>query len=71
MSAVVIEFPIERRVTRRLVDLTELRELLGMSERWFRYRIAEGMPCKRYGRRLRFDPDEVEAWIEERYRDGS
>jgi hypothetical protein len=38
-----------------------------MSERWLRYRIAEGMPTHRYGSRLRFDPVEVEAWLEGRY----
>jgi hypothetical protein len=38
-----------------------------MSERWLRYRVAEGMPTKRFGARLRFDVEEVQNWIEERY----
>lgn len=63
----IVRFPTERRQPRRLVDLAELRELHHMSERWFRYRIAEGMPTHRYGSRLRFDPAEVERWLEERY----
>jgi predicted DNA-binding transcriptional regulator AlpA len=63
----VVVFPLERRQAPRLVDLAELREQLGMSERFWRYRIAEGMPVHRYGKRLRFDLSEVQRWIEERY----
>jgi predicted DNA-binding transcriptional regulator AlpA len=63
----VVRFPLERRRARQLVDLPELLERFGMSERWFRYRIAEGMPAHRYGSRLRFDPVEVERWLKERY----
>jgi predicted DNA-binding transcriptional regulator AlpA len=62
----VVRFPIERRRPRRLVSLGELIELYGMKERWWRYRIAEGLPVHHFGRRaLRFDPVEVEAWMEE------
>jgi predicted DNA-binding transcriptional regulator AlpA len=65
-GATVIRFPLERRQPRRLVQLAELIELYGMSERWWRYRLAEGMPAHRFGKRaLRFDPAEVERWIEE------
>jgi hypothetical protein len=39
----------------------------GYSERWWRYRISEGMPCHQWGKRLRFDPSQVEQWLEERY----
>jgi predicted DNA-binding transcriptional regulator AlpA len=63
----VIRFPLERRQARQLVDLVELRGQLGMSERFWRYRVAEGMPVHRYGKRLRFDPSEVERWMAERY----
>jgi predicted DNA-binding transcriptional regulator AlpA len=63
----VVRFPLERRQSRRLVDLAELREQLGMSERFWRYRIAEGLPVHHYGKRLRFDPSEVQRWMEERY----
>jgi hypothetical protein len=36
-----------------------------MSERWWRYQIAAGLPAHRFGRRaLRFDAVEVEAWLE-------
>jgi predicted DNA-binding transcriptional regulator AlpA len=66
MSAgVLIRFPVERRQPRRLVPLGELIDAYGMSERWWRYQIAAGLPAHRFGRRaLRFDPVEVEAWIE-------
>ena len=67
MSAgILIRFPVERRQPRRLVPLGELIDCYGFSERWWRYRVAEGMPAHRFGRRaLRFDPVEVEAWMEE------
>jgi len=66
-TARILQFPSERRQARRLVDLAELIAELGMSERWWRYRLTEGMPSHRYGSRLRFDPSEVQAWIEQRY----
>jgi excisionase family DNA binding protein len=45
----------------------ELAAHLRFSERWIRYRLAEGMPHKRYGRTLRFIASEVDAWLQERY----
>jgi predicted DNA-binding transcriptional regulator AlpA len=67
-EAQVIRFPVERRQPRRLVSLRELQELFGFSERWWRYRTAEeSFPVHRWGGRLRFDPIEVEQWMEERY----
>jgi hypothetical protein len=68
-QAQVIAFPLERTGTapaaRRLVPLKELQEQFGGSTRWWRYRIAEGMPARRYCASLRFDPDEVETWLKE------
>jgi predicted DNA-binding transcriptional regulator AlpA len=65
--ATVIAFPADRGLARRLVPLSELMTLYGFSERWWRYQIAAGMPTHRFGRRgLRFDPREVEQWMEER-----
>ena len=55
------------RAPERLLNLHELMALHGMSERWFRYQIADGMPCHRWGRRLRFRASEVEAWLDARY----
>jgi predicted DNA-binding transcriptional regulator AlpA len=70
-TAHVIPFPTERRNARRLVPLSELQELLGYSERWWRYRMAEpGFPARKWGGRLRFDPAEVERWLDERYAHG-
>lgn len=63
----VVRFPLERRGPAQLVALPQLMVRFGYSERWFRYRIAEGMPCRRYGKRLRFDLAEVEHWLEGRY----
>lgn len=63
-TARIVPFPDRRE---RLVTLRELMERYSYSERWFRYRIADGMPCVRWGKRLRFRPDDVEQWLEERY----
>lgn len=63
----VLRFPVERREARRLVDLRGLMDEFGFSERFWRYRIAEGMPTKKWGARLRFDPDDVQRWLEEHY----
>jgi hypothetical protein len=57
-----------RRQARPLMPLCELRRHFGYSERWWRYRLSEGMPRYKWGRRLRFDPQEVESWLCERYR---
>lgn len=66
-GAVVLPFPVDRRQARRLVSLAELMDLYGGCERWWRYRIAEGLPRQKWGGRTRFDPRAVEAWMEERY----
>jgi predicted DNA-binding transcriptional regulator AlpA len=50
-----------------LVPLTEIIRLYGGSESWWRKRIAEGLPARRWGRRLRFSPSEVEEWLDARY----
>jgi hypothetical protein len=70
-TAQIIRFPMERRHAHRLVPLAGLQERFGYSERWWRYRIAEGMPGHRWGSRLRFNPTEVEAWLDERYGHGT
>jgi predicted DNA-binding transcriptional regulator AlpA len=66
-SGELIPFPAHRRRATRLVPLAELIEQYGFSERWWRYRLAEGMPRRQWGRQLRFDLAEVEHWMEERY----
>jgi hypothetical protein len=63
--ASLLRFPLERTRPRRLVALSELQERFGFSTRWWRYRISEGMPSHRWGGGLRFDPDEVQRWLEE------
>lgn len=54
---------------RLLVSLAQLIELYGYSESWWRARVAEGLPSRKWGSRLRFDPSEVERWLDERYAD--
>jgi hypothetical protein len=63
----LIAFPTHRRRATRLVPLVELIERYWFSERWWRYRLAEGLPRRQWGRQLRFDLVEVEHWMEERY----
>jgi len=63
----LIAFPTHRHRATRLVPLVELIERYGFSERWWRYRLAEGLPRRQWGRQLRFDLVEVEHWMEERY----
>ena len=60
----VLRPELDRTYTRRLVSLPELQERFGFSERWWRYRIAEGMPTRKWVGGLRFDADEVENWLD-------
>lgn len=41
----------------------DLATYLGFSTRWVEYRIAEGMPHRRIGGRVRFRLTEVESWL--------
>jgi predicted DNA-binding transcriptional regulator AlpA len=59
----------QRREPEPLLKMRDLIERFGWSERWWRYRIAEGMPVLRWGGGLRFRATEIEAWMEERYAD--
>ncbi len=56
-----------RRVQRRLIDARELASQLGVSVRTIRSWQARGLiPYIRVGRRILFNPDEVEAALKER-----
>jgi len=63
-AAPVLRAEPDRAQARRLVSLAELQERFGFSERWWRYRVAEGMPTRKWVGGLRFDPAEVEAWLD-------
>lgn len=63
----VIQFPAHRREPEPLLTMSELVERYRRSERWFRYRVAEGMPSHRWGGTRHFRASEVEAWMEARY----
>lgn len=43
----------------------ELARHLGFSPRWVELRVREGMPCERFGARLRFQRTPVEQWLKE------
>lgn len=60
----VIQFP--SRQPEPLLTLRELSERYKFSERFWRYRLAEGMPSHRWGGQHRFRASEVEAWMEAR-----
>ncbi len=50
-----------------LWTVRELAEFLGMSERWVHERTRrDEIPCHRLGTALRFDPNEVQAWLMQR-----
>ena len=63
-DARVIPFPRHRREPEPLLTMRDLVDRYQMSERWFRYKLAEGMPGHRWGGRWRFRASEVEAWME-------
>lgn len=44
----------------------DLAAYLGFSVRWVEYRLAEGMPHKFIGGRVRFRRSDVEAWLDRR-----
>jgi predicted DNA-binding transcriptional regulator AlpA len=66
MSGQVIAFPAHRRAPEPLLKLGEVVEMFGFSERWWRYRLADGMPAHRWGGQWRFRASEIEAWMEDR-----
>lgn len=55
----------ERGVSAPLLDLGGLASRLGVGERYVRRLVDERrIPYRKIGRLLRFDADEVEAWLE-------
>jgi hypothetical protein len=67
VSAQVVPFP-RRQVQEVPLTLEALRLELGVSVRFLRYRIAEGMPSQGFdyrGRRI-FLASECRAWLDER-----
>lgn len=72
-GAKVIRFPVERAgaPVEPLLTLAELQVLYGGSERWWRYRIAEGLTKHPWCGQWRFRASEVEAWMRENGRRGA
>lgn len=64
MTGRVIAFPAHRREPEPLLKLSDLCDRYGFSERWWRYRLADGMPAHRWGGQWRFRASEIEAWME-------
>jgi hypothetical protein len=62
MTARLLRFPgplaVEPWLSKR-----EIATHLRFSVRWVELRVNEGMPCERWGGRLRFRASEVEAWL--------
>jgi excisionase family DNA binding protein len=53
-------------VTRRFVDKHAIAELLGVPPSWVKESARSGaIPCHRFGKYVRFDPDEVLAWADD------
>jgi excisionase family DNA binding protein len=51
------------------MDAYAVADLLGMSPRWVWQQVRDGtLPCIRFGRRaIRFDPAEIEAWVQQHH----
>ena len=50
---------------RELVDINRVAKRLGVAVRHVRRLVAEGrIPLIKWGHLLRFDPEEIEAWID-------
>jgi excisionase family DNA binding protein len=50
---------------RRLMNLGEVAERLGVNQRHVRRLVAERrIPYLKWGHLLRFDPEELEAWLD-------
>jgi len=48
-----------------LIDVATLAEHLGLTERTIRRKVAQGeIPHYRLGNAIRFDPTEIQAWLE-------
>lgn len=55
----------ERKLIRdRWLSKQQLADYFGRSPRWVQYRVAEGMPHRRYGQRLQFSIPQVERWLD-------
>ena len=67
MSAQIIAFPAHRREPEPMLTMRQLIERFGFSERWWRYRLADGMPAHRWGGQHRFRASEIEAWMGTRH----
>jgi excisionase family DNA binding protein len=53
------------RRTRKLIAITQVAERLGVSVRYVRRLVHERrIPFIKLGHLVRFDPDEIDAWIE-------
>ena len=49
----------------RLIDVATLAEHLGLTERTIRRKVAQGeIPHYKIGNAIRFDPAEIQAWLE-------
>ncbi|HUG63651.1 MAG TPA: helix-turn-helix domain-containing protein [Gaiellaceae bacterium] len=58
-------------MSERLLDAAAIAERLGVPKTWVLDSARSGaMPCVRLGRYVRFDPVDVDAWIEECKRPG-
>lgn len=53
------------RATDRLLDVDDVAALLNVPTRWVRQASRDGrLPCVRLGRYVRFDREDVLAWVE-------
>jgi excisionase family DNA binding protein len=60
---------IDRQSLPRLLDVPQLADHLGVKERHIRRLVAERrIPFIKWGHLIRFDPEEIAAWLDENRR---
>lgn len=57
--------PDDHRMTRQLIDIHGVADQLGVTDRHIRRLVYERrIPYIKWGHLLRFDPDDIERWID-------
>ena len=65
MRARVRVSPDDQRMTRQLIDIHGVANRLGVTERHIRRLVFERrIPYIKWGHLLRFDPDQIDQWID-------
>jgi excisionase family DNA binding protein len=58
------EYPVGFAEREPYVTKQHIAQFYGFTPRWVELKVAGGMPCHRFGSRVRFRVSEVEAWLQ-------